>query len=43
MMKGDTISGSDGKGGTAKITIINVNQSNGVIHVVECGAASIAR
>jgi uncharacterized surface protein with fasciclin (FAS1) repeats len=34
-MSGDTISITDAKGGTAKITITNVNQSNGVIHVVD--------
>jgi len=32
---GDTISVTDAKGGAAKITITNVNQSNGVIHVVD--------
>jgi len=34
-MSGDTISITDAKGGTAKITITNVNQSNGVIHVID--------
>jgi uncharacterized surface protein with fasciclin (FAS1) repeats len=34
-MSGDVISVTDSKGGTAKITITNVNQSNGVIHVVD--------
>src|SRR6266498_2733258 len=34
-MSGDVISVTDAKGGTAKITITNVNQSNGVIHVVD--------
>ncbi|MGH9936801.1 MAG: fasciclin domain-containing protein [Blastocatellia bacterium] len=32
---GDLIRVTDAKGGTAKITITNVNQSNGVIHVVD--------
>lgn len=35
MMSGDTISITDAKGGLAKITITNVNQSNGVIHVID--------
>jgi uncharacterized surface protein with fasciclin (FAS1) repeats len=34
-MSDDVISVTDAKGGTAKITITNVNQSNGVIHVVD--------
>ena len=34
-MSGDTINITDAKGGTAKITITNVNQSNGVIHVID--------
>ncbi len=34
-MSGDTISVTDVKGGVAKVTITNVNQSNGVIHVVD--------
>jgi uncharacterized surface protein with fasciclin (FAS1) repeats len=32
---GDTISITDAKGRTAKITITNVRQSNGVIHVID--------
>ena len=32
---GDTITITDAKGGAAKITISNVNQSNGVIHVID--------
>lgn len=32
---GDVISITDAKGGTANITITNVNQSNGVIHVID--------
>lgn len=32
---GDTITVTDEKGGQAKITIADVNQSNGVIHVVD--------
>ncbi|MGH9845538.1 MAG: fasciclin domain-containing protein [Blastocatellia bacterium] len=34
-MSGNTISVTDAKGGAAKVTIANVNQSNGVIHVVD--------
>jgi uncharacterized surface protein with fasciclin (FAS1) repeats len=34
-LSGDTIKITDAKGGTAKITITNVNQSNGVIHVID--------
>jgi uncharacterized surface protein with fasciclin (FAS1) repeats len=34
-INGDTISITDAKGGKAKITITNVNQSNGVIHVID--------
>jgi uncharacterized surface protein with fasciclin (FAS1) repeats len=32
---GDTINVTDAKGGSAKVTISNVNQSNGVIHVID--------
>jgi uncharacterized surface protein with fasciclin (FAS1) repeats len=32
---GDTITITDVKGGAAKVTISNVNQSNGVIHVID--------
>jgi uncharacterized surface protein with fasciclin (FAS1) repeats len=32
---GETITITDAKGGAAKVTISNVNQSNGVIHVVD--------
>jgi uncharacterized surface protein with fasciclin (FAS1) repeats len=35
MEKGDSITITDAKGGTAMVTIANVNQSNGVIHVVD--------
>jgi uncharacterized surface protein with fasciclin (FAS1) repeats len=35
MMSGDSITITDAKGGTTKVTIANVNQSNGVIHVVD--------
>ncbi len=34
-MSGETIKITDSKGGIAKITITNVNQSNGVIHVID--------
>ena len=34
-MKGKDLLVMDEKGGTAKVTITNVNQSNGVIHVVD--------
>jgi uncharacterized surface protein with fasciclin (FAS1) repeats len=34
-LNGNTINISDVKGGTSKITISNVNQSNGVIHVID--------
>ncbi len=34
-MSGDTVSVADVKGGVAKVTISNVNQSNGVIHVID--------
>jgi uncharacterized surface protein with fasciclin (FAS1) repeats len=34
-LSGDTIMITDSKGGVAKITITNVNQSNGVIHVID--------
>ena len=33
-MKGKNIYVTDAKGGTARVTIADVNQSNGVIHVV---------
>lgn len=35
MMKGDKIVLEDEKGGTATVTIANVGQSNGVIHVID--------
>lgn len=35
MARGDTITVTDEKGGTSKVTIANVRQSNGVIHVVD--------
>ena len=35
MMSGDSISLTDTKGGMARVTIANVNQSNGVIHVID--------
>ncbi|MDQ6662772.1 MAG: fasciclin domain-containing protein [Acidobacteriota bacterium] len=35
MMDGDNIALKDEKGGTAKVTIANVMQSNGVIHVID--------
>ena len=35
MMSGDTIALTDTKGGTARVSIANVNQSNGVIHVID--------
>jgi uncharacterized surface protein with fasciclin (FAS1) repeats len=35
MMSGDAITITDAKGGAARITISNVNQSNGVIHVID--------
>ena len=34
-LSGDSISITDEKGGVAKVTIADVNQSNGVIHVVD--------
>lgn len=34
-MAGDSIELTDAKGGTAKVTIANVMQSNGVIHVID--------
>jgi uncharacterized surface protein with fasciclin (FAS1) repeats len=34
-MDGDSIMLTDAKGGTAKVTIPNVMQSNGVIHVID--------
>ena len=34
-MSGGEINITDAKGNTARITITNVNQSNGVIHVVD--------
>ena len=35
MASGNTIALTDGKGGTSKVTIPDVNQSNGVIHVID--------
>jgi len=35
MMNGDNLTVSDAKGNWANITITNVNQSNGVIHVID--------
>ena len=35
MLSGDTIAITDAKGGTAKVSIANVNHSNGVIHVTD--------
>ncbi len=35
MASGDTVEITDGKGGKSKVTIADVNQSNGVIHVVD--------
>jgi uncharacterized surface protein with fasciclin (FAS1) repeats len=35
MMKGDKIMLQDENGGVATVTIANVKQSNGVIHVVD--------
>jgi uncharacterized surface protein with fasciclin (FAS1) repeats len=34
-MNGDMIAITDAKGGTATVSIANVNQSNGVIHVID--------
>lgn len=34
-MAGDSVELTDAKGGTAKVTIANVMQSNGVIHVID--------
>jgi uncharacterized surface protein with fasciclin (FAS1) repeats len=34
-MSGDSVELTDAKGGTAKVTIANVMQSNGVIHVID--------
>jgi uncharacterized surface protein with fasciclin (FAS1) repeats len=34
-LSGDMIALTDAKGGTAKVSIANVNQSNGVIHVID--------
>jgi uncharacterized surface protein with fasciclin (FAS1) repeats len=34
-MKGKDLILTDEKGGMAKVTIANVNQSNGVIHVID--------
>jgi uncharacterized surface protein with fasciclin (FAS1) repeats len=34
-MEGDTLVLTDEKGGKSKVTIANVKQSNGVIHVVD--------
>jgi uncharacterized surface protein with fasciclin (FAS1) repeats len=35
MLKGDMIAITDTKGGMANVSIANVNQSNGVIHVID--------
>jgi uncharacterized surface protein with fasciclin (FAS1) repeats len=35
MMKGDKIVLEDENGGTATVTLANVRQSNGVIHVID--------
>ncbi|MEO6724085.1 MAG: fasciclin domain-containing protein [Blastocatellia bacterium] len=35
MMSGHMITITDAKGGVAKVTVANVNQSNGVIHVID--------
>ena len=35
MMHGDMVRITDAKGGAANVTIANVNQSNGVIHVID--------
>jgi uncharacterized surface protein with fasciclin (FAS1) repeats len=35
MMNGDNVAVGDAKGNWANITITNVNQSNGVIHVID--------
>lgn len=35
MMSGNDVVMKDSKGNTAKITIMDVNQSNGVIHVID--------
>ena len=35
MMNGDNLTVGDAKGNWANITITNVNQSNGVIHVID--------
>ena len=35
MMNGDMIAITDAKGGMASVSIANVNQSNGVIHVID--------
>lgn len=35
MASGDAITITDAKGGSAMVTIANVNQSNGVIHVID--------
>jgi uncharacterized surface protein with fasciclin (FAS1) repeats len=35
MVNRDVITITDAKGGTSKVTITNVNQSNGVIHVID--------
>ena len=35
MLSGDMIALTDAKGGTANVSIANVNQSNGVIHVID--------
>lgn len=35
MLSGDMITLTDAKGGTARVSIADVNQSNGVIHVID--------
>jgi len=35
MASGDSITITDAKGGSAMVTIANVTQSNGVIHVID--------
>ena len=35
MMKDGSVWVKDAKGGTAKVTIADVNQKNGVIHVID--------
>jgi uncharacterized surface protein with fasciclin (FAS1) repeats len=34
-LSGDMIALTDAKGGTARVSIANVSQSNGVIHVID--------